>query len=100
MYASLSRVSALRVPPGAMSGAECWVLVLCKTEAPGHPGGCSGCWVPSLSAAARPRCWVLGAGCPGAGVGGLSDRSELKYRDEEILLQTFIIIPVYLFGRL
>jgi len=54
---------------------------------------------------------VLGAGavsdlllvlCPGAGVGvgGLSDGSKLKYRDEEILLQTFMIIPIYLFGLL
>ena len=54
---------------------------------------------------------VLGAGavsdwllvlCPGAGVDGRGRESvsELKYRDEEILLQTFMIIPIYLFGLL
>ena len=70
--------------PGLCAGAWCLVLCLCA---------CAGCWCcVGLAAGAVSGCWGRGR--------GRESVSELKYRDEEILLQTFIIIPIYLFGLL
>ena len=81
------------------SGCQVYVLVLVLVSGDSGSGAESGCrltglclsvlvvesgcqvWVPSLSAKSRCQVWVFWFG--------------LKYRDREILLQTFIIIPVY-----